>query len=63
MPPDLKRRLVKMKLLSAFEKLTPSRKKDILRYFNYLKMQEAKARNIEKLLRMLENEKAKLRGN
>ena len=53
MPSDLKRRLVKMNLLSTFEKLTPSRKKDILRYLNYLKTAEAKSRNIDKIVKLL----------
>lgn len=53
MPTDLKQRLVKMDLLTAFEKLIPSRKKDILRYLNYLKTAEAKSRNIDKIVNLL----------
>jgi len=53
MPSDLKHRLVKMNLLSTFEKLVPSRKKDILRYLNYLKTAEAKSRNIDKIVNLL----------
>ena len=53
MLPDLKRKLVEANLMSTFGKLIPSRQKEILRYLNYLKTPEAKARNIEKVLALL----------
>jgi len=53
MPKDLKRKLVETKLMSAFSNLVPSRQKEILRYLNYLKTPEAKARNIDKVLGFL----------
>ena len=53
MPADLRCKLAEANLLTAFDRLIPSRKKDILRYLHYLKTHEAKARNIEKLLRIL----------
>ena len=55
MPRDLKRKLVETKLMSAFAKLIPSRQKEILRYLNYLKTPEAKARNINKVLDLLKD--------
>jgi hypothetical protein len=53
MPPDLKRKLVEENLMPTFSKLIPSRQKEILRYLNYLKTPEAKARNIDKILNLL----------
>jgi hypothetical protein len=56
MPADLRSKLVKAKLLSAFEQLTPSRQKEILRYLNYLKTAQAKKRNIDKVLSFLKSD-------
>ena len=53
MPAELRTELVKAKLISTFEQLTPSRQKEILRYLNYLKTTEAKKRNIDKVLSFL----------
>jgi hypothetical protein len=53
MPLLLRRRLVKAKLLATFQDLPSSRRKDILRYLNYLKTPEAMRRNVEKILEML----------
>jgi hypothetical protein len=39
----------------AFEKLTPSRKKEILRYLGNLKTQEALNRNIDRILHQLKS--------
>ena len=47
---ELKIKLDNNNLHSAFAALTPSRKKEILRYLNYLKTQEALSRNIEKII-------------
>ena len=55
MPQDLKRKLVETNLMSTFTKLIPSRQKEILRYLNYLKTPEAKARNIDKILGFLKD--------
>jgi len=55
MPADLKHKLVETKLLSSFENLVPSRRKEILRYLHYLKTSEAKARNINKVLSFLKD--------
>lgn len=55
MPEDLKRKLGETNLMAAFAKLIPSRQKEILRYLNYLKTPEAKARNIDKLLSLLKD--------
>jgi uncharacterized protein YdeI (YjbR/CyaY-like superfamily) len=40
----------------AWETLIPSRQKEILRYFSWLKSDAAKARNLEKALRVLSGE-------
>jgi hypothetical protein len=37
----------------AWDALTPSRKKEILRYFSWLKSEEAKERNLKKVLEVL----------
>jgi hypothetical protein len=41
----------------AFEKLTPSRRKEILRYLNNLKQEETLERNIAKVIQFLEGKK------
>ena len=43
---------------SAFEKLNPSRQKEILRYLNSMKTEDSLERNIEKVLRHLMGEKS-----
>lgn len=54
MPPALQEELEKNPLASqGWEKLVPSRQKEILRYFAGLKSDEAKARNLEQLLYVL----------
>lgn len=54
MVPQLEKRLKSKKLTSAFESLTPSRRKDILKYLNYLKTEEALQKNIDKVIGQLE---------
>ncbi|MFZ1675935.1 MAG: DUF1905 domain-containing protein [Saprospiraceae bacterium] len=49
----LKSRLQETKLTSAFDQLIPSRKKEINKYLNYLKTDEALKRNVEKVVMML----------
>ena len=56
MSADLRSKLVRTKLLSTFEQLTPSRQKEILRYLNYLKTPQAKKRNIDKVLSFLKGD-------
>lgn len=41
------------KAKAAFEKLVPSRQKEITRYLNFLKTEESVVRNIEKVIRHL----------
>jgi hypothetical protein len=53
MPAILKRKLIETKLLTSFGNLVPSRQKEILRYLNYLKTAEAKARNVDKVISLL----------
>lgn len=54
MVPQLEKQLQSKKLMSAFESLTPSRRKDILKYLNYLKTEEALQKNIDKVIGQLE---------
>lgn len=46
----LKSRLKEASLTSAFDQLIPSRQKEINRYLNYLKTDEAVKRNVEKVI-------------
>ena len=55
MPVVLEKRLKKEKLMSVFNALTPSRQKEVFKYLNSLKSEEAKARNIEKVVAGLKN--------
>lgn len=50
MPIALSKRLKKEKLMDNFEKQTPSRKREVYRYLNYLKTAESLQRNIDKLV-------------
>lgn len=59
MPKKLAAALKKDKTARAeFEKLAPSRKKEILRYLGFLKSEESLERNIERVLAHLRGEKA-----
>ncbi|MFT3909053.1 MAG: YdeI/OmpD-associated family protein [Ferruginibacter sp.] len=53
MPKELKKQLTEKKLLAKFKALTPYRQKEILRYLNYLKTEEAVLRNVEKVVAQL----------
>ena len=55
-PITLTEQLKKRKLLDDFNSLTESRKKDILKYLNYIKTEETLLKNIEKLITQLENQ-------
>ncbi len=46
-------RAVNPKAKQAWDALTPSRQKEILRYFSWLKSDEARTRNVEKALSVL----------
>jgi hypothetical protein len=46
----------------AWSKLTPSRQKEILRYFAHLKSPEAQARNLERVSHVLSGGKARFMG-
>jgi hypothetical protein len=54
MVPALKKELTARKLLPAFNALTESRKKEILRYLGRLKSSDTLTRNINKVIRQLE---------
>jgi hypothetical protein len=56
MPAALKKQLTANNLLPAFKNLTAYRQKEILRYLSFLKTKESVARNIQKVVDML-NEK------
>lgn len=53
MPKAFRRRLNQENLLTKFKQLTPSRQKDVLKYLNYLKSEEALSRNIGKVIKGL----------
>jgi hypothetical protein len=53
MPPALKKELVANKLTKAFKLLTAWRQMEILRYLNNLKTDEARFRNINKVIKQL----------
>jgi len=53
LPKVFKKELNKNGLMNVFTKLTPSRQKEILRYFGFLKSEEALIRNIEKVIDQL----------
>jgi len=52
-PEGLKKRLNDNNLFAEFKKLTPGRQKEILRYLNFLKTEEALMRNIDKVISQL----------
>ncbi|MCI0549422.1 MAG: YdeI/OmpD-associated family protein [Anaerolineae bacterium] len=59
-PPKFVQALSKNKeAKAAFEKLTPSRQKEMLRYLNSMKTETSLERNIEKIIRHLLGEKPK----
>ena len=53
MPRAFKKALTENRLSDEFKKLIPSRQKEILKYLNYLKTEEALVRNIEKVISQL----------
>jgi len=54
-----KKELVRNNLFETFEHLTPSRKKDILKYLNNLKTEESLQRNIDKVINGLRDKTLK----
>ncbi|MFT3681731.1 MAG: YdeI/OmpD-associated family protein [Ferruginibacter sp.] len=50
MPAAFRKQLKEYDLTKAFKVLTPYRQKEILRYLNYLKTEEALQRNIKKII-------------
>ncbi|MES2650396.1 MAG: YdeI/OmpD-associated family protein [Bacteroidota bacterium] len=55
MPKQLAEALDKHQVTDAFNKLTPSRIKDILKYLSYVKTDETMKKNIEKVIIQLKN--------
>jgi uncharacterized protein YdeI (YjbR/CyaY-like superfamily) len=56
MPEALAKRLKKEKLVSVFDSLIPSRKKEIFRYLHELKTEASRERNIEKIIMGLKDQ-------
>ena len=54
MPKEFKRKLEANDLTAAFKKLTTGGQKEILKYLNFLKTEEALMRNIDKVISQLE---------
>lgn len=57
-PLQLVSALKKENLLADFESLTPSRKKDILKYLNHIRTEETMQRNIAKLIAQMKSRKS-----
>lgn len=57
--PALKKALEQEKLYAVFEEQTASRKKEVLKYFSFLKTEEAIRRNIEKLVGQMKKQAVK----
>ena len=60
-PLILTEQLKKEQLTTAFDSLTASRKKDILKYLNYVKTEETLLKNIDKLIAQLKNKEKNVR--
>lgn len=60
-PKLLIEQLNKNKLTSDFNNLTPSRKKDILKYLSYIKTTETLSKNVDKLVKQLRDKKKNVR--
>ena len=54
---SFKTQLIEHKVLEGFKALPPSRQQEILRYLSFLKTDESKTRNIEKIISHLKGEK------
>lgn len=61
MLPQLEKRLKAEKLTGAFDALTPSRKKDILKYLGYIKTEATLQKNIDKVILQLYEKKTDVR--
>jgi hypothetical protein len=59
MLPALKKRLAEEKLMAVFTKLTPYRRKEILKYLGFLKTEESVQRNITKVIMQLKQQEGK----
>ncbi len=58
---ELKQALAKAKLQTSFDALTESRKKDILRYILFVKTQETRQKNIQKVITQLKDKQKNVR--
>jgi uncharacterized protein YdeI (YjbR/CyaY-like superfamily) len=59
MLPAFKKRLTEEKLMNVFTKLTPYRRKEILKYLGFLKTEESVQRNIAKVIEQLKQQEGK----
>ena len=57
MPASLKARMIEHEAWEAFKALAPSRQQEILRYLSFLKTEESRERNIQKVIVHLKGEK------
>jgi hypothetical protein len=57
MPVAFKKKLIENNLLPDFKALIPSRQKEVLKYLNFLKTEEALLRNIDKIINALKKQK------
>lgn len=53
LPKEFKKKLVDNNLFQKFRELSPTRQKEILKYLNFLKTEEALRRNIDKVIEQL----------
>lgn len=60
-PPALKKTLTQHGLTMNFNALSPTRKKDILKYLYYIKTEETLLKNIEKVILQLKNKEKNTR--
>ncbi len=61
MPPSLQQQLREKKLLKDFNKLTLSRKTDILKYLSFIKTDDTLQKNISKIIKKLEAKEKTIR--
>lgn len=60
-PNLLNKQLIENQLTADFEKLTISRKREILKYLNYIRTEETLLKNITKLITQLKNKEKNIR--
>lgn len=61
-PPAFKKALLQHNLKANFDRLTPGRQKEILRYLNHLKTKASLERNIDKVIGQLQGKTGERKG-